>query len=186
MGRNVYNLEKERLRKGIVKHPCKNSECKNVLYRKYNQFYCSEDCKFWGQIKKEDCWLWTGELNMHGYGVIFLNYKEVSAHRYSYKKLKSEIPENMYVLHTCDIRKCVNPEHLFLGNAKDNAIDAMQKDRLRKGSSVGTSKLTEDQVREIRRLHEQEGLKYNEISKNFCITQDMISKIIRRKAWCHI
>lgn len=91
--------------------------------------------RFFNKVNKtETCWLWTASLRgKTGYGAFKLNGKTVDAHRLSYQLHKGEIPEGMYVCHTCDNRKCVNPEHLFLGTAKDNYHDAVVKGRIIKG-----------------------------------------------------
>lgn len=73
------------------------------------------------------CWLWNRCLGKDNYGLSVHNKKTIGAHRLSYIAFKGKIINNLYVLHKCDTPSCVNPEHLFLGTAKDNAIDASKK-----------------------------------------------------------
>lgn len=88
--------------------------------------------RFFDKINKtETCWIWTaGSRGKTGYGAFKFNGKVIDAHRVSYQIHKGYIPTSMYVCHTCDDRKCVNPEHLFLGTAKDNHQDAVNKGRV--------------------------------------------------------
>ncbi len=88
--------------------------------------------RFFDKINKtETCWLWTaGSRGKTGYGAFKLNGKVIDAHRVSYTIHKGDIPIGMYVCHSCDNRKCVNPEHLFLGTAKDNHQDAVDKGKV--------------------------------------------------------
>lgn len=87
--------------------------------------------KFLSKVNKtETCWLWTGATRKVGYGVLKRNGKCLSAHRYSYELFKGKIPEGLDVCHTCDIRLCVNPDHLWVGTRKENMMDASKKGRV--------------------------------------------------------
>ena len=85
-------------------------------------------------VKKEDlgCWSWIGGKSTNGYGHFSVGGKGSPgkiAHRVSFELFKHEIPKGMWVLHTCR-SKCVNPEHLFLGDRTDNMKDAAKKKRI--------------------------------------------------------
>ena len=99
--------------------------------------------RFFDKVNKtESCWLWTpGSRGKTGYGAFKIKGKVIDSHRVSYEIHKGEIPEKMYVCHTCDNRKCVNPEHLFLGTAKDNWQDGFDKGRIKLLGGINTEKL---------------------------------------------
>jgi len=76
------------------------------------------------------CWLWTGAVNQWGYGRIYTEKRRSrNAHRVSWMLHKGEIPYDRDVCHHCDVTGCVNPDHLFLGTARDNLVDSIQKGR---------------------------------------------------------
>lgn len=81
---------------------------------------------------KRQCWPWkagTNRKGKFGYGQIRVGGKCIGAHRFSYEAFNGEVPEGLFVLHKCDNPVCVNPGHLFLGTAKDNAQDCIAKRR---------------------------------------------------------
>lgn len=88
--------------------------------------------EFWDFVKRtETCWLWQGHLNAKGYGQIsrHLSRKRYMAHRVSYQIHKGIIPNGMLVCHSCDVRNCVNPSHLWIGTNNENMLDMKNKKR---------------------------------------------------------
>lgn len=71
-------------------------------------------------------------------------------HRFSYRIMVGPIPEGLYVCHTCDVRECINPKHLFIGNHQENMDDMVSKNRNPKRDLHGRAKLTLEAVEEIR------------------------------------
>lgn len=87
--------------------------------------------RFWDKVLLGDgCWEWQASLRT-GYGQFKYRGRMERAHRVSWLLLVGPVPEGMWVLHHCDNRLCVRPDHLYLGTAKDNARDASVRKRLR-------------------------------------------------------
>lgn len=99
------------------------------------------------------CMLWIGIINKLGYGTMAKCMGYNTIHRYSYFLHYGEFNKKLHVLHKCDIRNCVAPDHLFLGTHQDNMNDMIKKGRLnnRNGENASNIKLTKIQVSEIRK-----------------------------------
>jgi len=80
-------------------------------------------------LHEDGCWLWTDQFNRSGYGIMSYQGTKYVMHRLSWTVFKGRIPSDLFVLHKCDIRNCINPEHLFLGTAQDNMDDMRAKGR---------------------------------------------------------
>ena len=123
----------------------------------------------------DGCWYWTGATFNTGYGKIGFRDKQLTTHRLSYIINNGEIINGLQVLHSCDNRLCVNPNHLFLGTIQDNMKDMVLKGRQNKakGENHGHAKLTNSQVYEIRNFKGNQ----KDIAKKYGVTQQTISKI---------
>lgn len=129
------------------------------------------------------CWLWTGSHDDKGYGRIALTRgRPISAHRASWMIHFGEIPRGLVVCHKCDVRSCVNPDHLFLGTNKDNSQDAVRKGRMAFGARQGGAKLTDEIVRKIRLSIEGPAA----LAKQYGVSHATIIRARRGDCWRHL
>jgi hypothetical protein len=132
-------------------------------------------------IKKDGCWEWTGTKDKDGYGSVNLDLKNIKrAHRASWILYNGEIPKGILVCHHCDNPSCTNPEHLFLGTAKDNTNDMINKKRRKQGT-----RLKNFQVTEIKKLLETKKAT-NQIATMFNVCRATIDNIKYKKAWTNL
>jgi hypothetical protein len=124
------------------------------------------------------CWEWEGTVNQFGYGIAIHNRKRYVAHRFSWEILKGEIPDNLFVCHKCDNRKCVNTDHLFLGTQKDNLDDMVQKGRMRKFTLF-----TDEKMLEIKKSYEEQVPKnISEIARIYGVSRTLVHRAIKMEA----
>ena len=136
--------------------------------------------------KTASCWLWTGPLNTRGYGHMVITCTRAMAHRVSYWINRGQIPKGESVLHACDVPACVNPEHLRVGTARDNAADAIARGRTLRGERGTKAKLTEQQALEVIRLWSQGERTQAQIAGLFGVTGSTVANIASGKTWVHL
>jgi DNA-binding XRE family transcriptional regulator len=125
------------------------------------------------------CWLWTSTRRRDGYGIISAGKRGngiLAAHRVSYNLFCSEIPDGLYVLHKCDNKACVNPEHLFLGTHQDNMADMSRKVR----ASRHNAKLSAEQLNDVR-IRLANGEKQKDIAARYGISRQAVGFIAAGK-----
>ena len=147
--------------------------------------FCSTACHLMGSSRCfGECRIWTAGRDKDGYGMVRLKGRvRRRAHRASYAEFVGSIPDGMMVCHQCDNPRCIRPEHLFLGDAKANKTDCMQKDRHVRGERLyWRAKLTEDDVRAIRK----DTRRPSKIAPDYGVTKEMIGAILNRKSWKHV
>lgn len=134
------------------------------------------------EITETNCWEWTGLINKGGYGITHFDGGGRLAHRVSYMIYVGEIPDGLDVCHSCDNRKCINPEHLFAGTRLENMQDAVSKGRQARGNKLPQTKLTEDAVVEMRTMRES-GAKYIDLADKFGVSFSAIAAVITKRTW---
>lgn len=131
------------------------------------------------------CSIWRGAVARHGYGVLRLGGRAGStyyAHRIAYYLHFKIQPGNLFVCHTCDNRRCVNPLHMFLGTNAQNTADMIAKGRACSGERNYNSKLTTDKVLAIRSCVDSPA----KIAREFGLSINHVHRLRRGDAWKHV
>lgn len=187
------------------------------------QKFCSVEChneaqrarypiapRFWARVDRNGplvldtpCWLWTGKKNLFGYGRFgsrtFTPHVR-QAHCVAWELAVGPIPDGLFVLHKCDVRACVRPDHLFTGTHQDNMTDRNTKGRqakgdrsamrlhpeiVRRGEDAPLTKLTAPQVLEIRARFAG-GERLVDLGRAFGVNPVTVSAVVRRETWKHL
>jgi hypothetical protein len=132
-------------------------------------------------IQPEQCWEWTWGVNKSGYGKTTIAKRFVYAHRLAYEMAVGPIPSGLLVLHKCDNPRCINPNHLEIGDYAKNSADMSARGRSTRGER-GARKLTKQQVEQIRQMAIH-GHTQRAIAKLFNVAQASVWRIVSGKAW---
>lgn len=141
------------------------------------------DRRFWNKVDikgPEDCWNWLGVIS-RGHGQVRRDTVLMYAHRYSYMLCRGQITEDRQCLHKCNNGKCVNPNHLYLGNDGDNTTDKIAHNRMALLPEAPRFSMAE--ILEIRRLVKS-GISQQRIASEFHCCQMTISNYIRNSQYC--
>lgn len=138
------------------------------------------------------CWLWCGSVTRGGYGHLNVALpgsrarRAHPAHRLSWIAHQGPIPTGLWILHKCDVRSCINPDHLFVGTHAENMADMVAKGRHRRGDyrgeKHGSTTLSERQVLEIR----ADRRTYRGIGKAYGISPATVCRIKCGDTWTHV
>jgi|SRR5262245_13657245 len=153
--------------------------------------------RFWEKVLRghpDACWIWRAATQGTGYGKFGLpGGRFVLAHRMAWELTHGPIPDGLSVCHTCDVRLCCNPRHLFLGTTADNLADMRAKGRgtppppspALKGEQHGRARLTEAEVTAIRNDYGP-GTSIRVLAERYGVSPQNIHRIVTRKMWTHL
>lgn len=130
-----------------------------------------------------DCLVWPGIRNRDDYGIVEREHRhsgEMYAHRAMWKVAHGTIPDGAWVLHHCDNRACVNPEHLYLGDNAANVRDRQERGRQAKGLRHGKAKLSDAAV-DIIKAQVAQGMAQKDVARLHGVSRSLVSCIVNGK-----
>jgi hypothetical protein len=141
--------------------------------------------RLWSRVEKQPggCWLWQAATRA-GYPAIWFEGRHVGAHRLVYELYVGPIGDAC-VCHRCDVKRCVNPAHLFLGSHADNARDRDTKGRGARGEQHPAAKLATWQVRLAFEMADH-GASLSQIARRFGVTKQTAWRVVRGAAWKYV
>lgn len=152
--------------------------------------------RFWNKVEELDfhggleakgvttgCWQWMAKSqNKDGYGQFTVNKKLYLAHRFSYLIHYGDIPQDLCVCHWCDNKKCVNPQHLYLGTHQENVTHAVKNGLSARGIRNGKAKLNEAKVTRLKSKFAR-GWSIGKLSRFYGLDWNSVQDILTGKNW---
>lgn len=145
------------------------------------------DAAFWRRVsvgRPDECWLWKSEkqINQSGYGTAFYGTIRTTAQRVAYMIAKGSIPEGLEILHSCDVRRCCNPDHLRPGTSQDNSDDMVERGRWSRATSFAgdgnpNAKVSEAQLPQI--FEDAKTMSQRALAAKYGVSKSQIGNILR-------
>lgn len=156
--------------------------------------------RFWSKVDTSgDCWLWQGALMTRQYGSFYIDGQYRRAHRVAYALTYGPIPDGLVICHTCDVPRCVRPEHLWAGTQRENIQDCVTKgrfpfprgchrdaDRVGRGEKMHGAVATPELVREIRRRYAAGETIVVQLARSLGVGRMVVRGIIDGSTWRHV
>lgn len=159
-----------------------------IITRHLTEISEKHKANFWAKIIKRedsDCWDWSGFKDKNGYPRMVVNKNPLRGNRISYLIHFGFLTPGKLILHSCDNPSCCNPSHLSEGSPKDNTDDRERRGRSAKGQKIKRSKLTEDQVKNIRDLRSK-GASYSNLCDQFGVNITAVFSVVHHLTWKHV
>lgn len=146
------------------------------------------EARFWAKVARVEnaCWAWTGAryAAKHGYGCININGRRFLAHRLSLTlKLGRPIADGLFACHTCDVKLCVNPDHLYEGTHAQNMRDVRERSRAAYGERSGRRRLSEAEIVEIIERCRSGAVTQRRLATEYGVSQSQIQRIATGQNW---
>jgi len=138
------------------------------------------------------CLIWTGAVQRHSYGAFKIGHQKIDAHVASWRIANGgqPVPLGQLVMHKCDCRMCVNPQHLQLGTVSQNMLDAHRGGRGEDFKSQGEDHygaiLTDEMVQRIRAEYVPYKRSFNQMAREIGVSESCVRLAYHRKSWKHI
>lgn len=167
---------------------------RKILFRKGKSTKTLHE-RFWEKVNiggPDECWIWFGNKQPKGYGLITVKGRSLKAHRLSWEMANgSQVPHGEFVCHRCNTPSCVNPKHLYVASNNENQADSWKRGT-RVGAHIGcygerspSHKLTEEKAKEILALKKC-GWKQKAIARHYGIHQSTVSDVVTGRCWPHL
>jgi len=176
----LYEEKHGKLNVRYLDSNCDNDRCINPDHQSPRTF---EKRLLSNYVKDENsCWMWQGHVMSNGYGALTVEGKSKMVHRLSYEYHIGEIPKGLMVCHKCNVKLCLNPDHLYVGTHNDNMQDMADSASL-KGEKNPKSLLTEAQVLGIKQHIKDRKIFYKDIAKMYGVSRQAIKDIASGRTW---
>jgi hypothetical protein len=139
---------------------------------------------FWSKVlRKKGCWPWTAGISgKGGYGQFNVSYRSIGAHRAALSLKLGRLVKGM-ACHKCGTRNCCRPSHLYEGNSKTNALDAIRHGKTRRGELSASAKLTKADILNIRVLYSHGRQSLTTLARRYDVSVSNIDCIVRKVTW---
>lgn len=138
------------------------------------------------EFSENGCWNWQGWLDRGGYGYVCYKNRDINIHRFFYAWCCGAIPKGKIVRHTCNNRKCVNPEHLILGTMWDNSQDMINSGNSLTGERNPNSALTEKAILEMAELYKTGCVSLKDISEEYKVSPGVVQAALSGSTWKYL
>lgn len=132
----------------------------------------------------DECLIWPYAKKKTGYGTVWIDKRNIRAHRAAYQLIHGPIPGGLYLLHSCDTPSCYNPNHVAPGTQLQNIREASARGRLKRNpENSHTAIINFAKAREIRHLRKTQKIKIKHLAEMFGISIESVSNVLYNRTW---